>query len=121
MCAVDLLYENEKGERMWHDKVGNPKRLVRNLCKKLKIYAIASPDNEYEVLALISSIFEHLCEVSGTHSFSTFIEQYDCSREFLKGFLDDGCLFDLDIFWIRVRNRFQWFEIDVFPEAFSIF
>lgn len=121
MCAVDLLYENEKGERMRHDKVGNPKRLVRNLCKKLQIHAVASTDNEYEVFALISSIFEHFCEVPSIHPFSALIEQYDRSREFLEGFLDDSSFFYLDIFWIRMRNGLERLEIDMFPEAFSIF
>lgn len=53
MCTVYLLYEDEEGEGVWHDEVGDTESLVWYLCEELEIDAIASTDDEYYIFRVI--------------------------------------------------------------------
>ena len=120
MCAIYLLDEYEEGEGVGHDEVRYTECPMRNIRKKLKVYSIAPTYNEYEVLALIATIFEHISEFACTHALTTLIEEYDCSREFRERFLDIEGLLDLDILRIGMRYGFYGLEVYGFPEALSV-
>ncbi len=121
MRTIDLLYEDEEGEGMWHDEVRDAESLVLYVLEEFEIHSVATPDDENKILTLIASILEHIGEFTGIHTFSTFIEEDDCSSEFGEGFFDIECFLDLDVLRIGVRYGFYGFEVDGFSEAFSIF
>jgi hypothetical protein len=74
MSTVDLLYEYEKGERVWYDEVRDPQSLMGHISKYLKVDPEAPTNNENRIFTRILRFFEHFSEIIRTHTFSSLIE-----------------------------------------------
>ena len=119
--SIYLFYEDQEGESMGHDEPRELEEPYRARSPQyIDIYTIAPSDDEYEILALISPLFEYLCEVNSVHRLPPFITEDDGSFEFCD-FLDQLlCFFTLDIVDFCMFHGSDGMYGDIFSETLLI-
>ena len=119
--SVNLLYEHEIGESVGHNETRELEEPYRARSPQyIYIYAVAPADDEYEVLALISPLFEYLYEGNSVHRLTSLITEDDGSFEFCD-FLDQLlCFFTLDIVDFCMFHGADGMYGDIFSETLLI-
>lgn len=121
VSTVYLFEEYKEGKWMRYDKIRNFEGFMWNFWKNFQINSVTSANYKDKMFSFNTSIFYHFREFYSIESFSSFVEENDCSFHFLEYFYELGSFFDFYVFWICVRDWFYSFQYGVLFDAFSVF
>ncbi len=118
---IYLLYEDQVGESVGHDKFRELEELYSpRSTQYIDVDTIAPTDDEYEILALIATLAECICECDSIHRITPLITEDGTSLEFAY-FLDQLlCFFSLDIGDFCMFDGLDGMDFDIFGKSLPI-
>jgi hypothetical protein len=121
MSAIDLLHEHEEGERVWHDEVRDPDRLVWDISEELQIHTITPADDEGDIFTLVLRVLDRLDECRCRETHSSLIEKDDLSLRLREDLHDHDSFSDLDILTIGMRDGLETLDSGEFLYTLLVF